>query len=331
MTKTLHTRRRSFLHPSEDGWSEDGWSRERAHRVSERKRVGVSTAKILMKIASRPANSDEATDSQTRESAHQFEPDDISELEKKDPYCYGWREIPRPLPNGNTIYERVPLTLEDILHPQVGDFRMHTEEHERFCAYLYNVLTAQVANDPTAIILHDVRVAWAHSEIKPHGPDLSVIFNVDQRQNWSTFSEIAEATKPSLIIEVTSPGTYFVDLEKKVDHYAQVSVPFYAIVDIAIRRDMPEKRLLGYQLTEDGYQSITPNANGWLWLAPVNLWLGWHGADIACYDTNGNLIEDYTAVTTARAEAEGRAAEAEERVRELEEELRRLRDNRNHQ
>ena len=111
---------------------------------------------------------------------------------------------------------------------------MHTEEHERFCAYLYNVLTAQVANDPTAIILHDVRVAWAHSEIKPHGPDLSVIFNVDQRQNWSTFSEIDESTKPSLIIEVTSPGTYFVDLESKFEHYADVGVEWYVIVDIAI-------------------------------------------------------------------------------------------------
>ena len=253
--------------------------------------------------------SEQVTDSQPRELTDKFQADDIRALKKKDPYCYGWREIPRTLSNGNTIYERVPLTLEDILHPQVGDFRMHTEEHERFCAYLYNVLTAQVANDPTAIILHDVRVAWAHSEIKPHGPDISVIFNVDQRQDWSTFSEIDGSTKPSLIIEVTSPGTYFVDLESKFEHYAEVGVEWYVIVDIAIRRDMPVKRLVGYQLTANGYEPITPNANGWLWLAPVKLWLGWDREDIACYDEAGNLKENYTDLMNARLKAEERVSQ----------------------
>ena len=273
-----------------------------------------------MKIASIPANSDEATDSQSCELAHPFESDDISDLKNKDPYCYGWREILRTLPDGTEIYERVPLTLEDLLHPEVGDFRMHTEEHERFCAYLYYVLRAQVADEPTAIVLHDLRVAWAHPGFRAHGPDISVIFNVQQWQNWGTFDEAVEGTKPSLIIEITSPGTYSVDLEKKVDHYAQVGVELYVIVDIAIRRDMPQKRVLGYRLGPDGYEQLAPNADGWLWLAPVNLWLGWHGEDIACYDTNGNFIEDYTAVTVARVEAE-------ERIRELEEDLRRLQGN----
>ena len=62
-------------------------------------------------------------------------------LDKKDPYPYGWREAIRTLPNGTEVLERTPLTLEDILHPQVGDYRMHDEEHERFCNYLYNEFT----------------------------------------------------------------------------------------------------------------------------------------------------------------------------------------------
>ena len=262
-----------------------------------------------MKIVSTPTNSEEVTDSRTPELAPKRQADNIRALNKKDPYRYGWREIPRSLPNGEKIYERVPLTLEDILHPQVGDFRMHTQEHYRFCAYLYDVLTKWVADDATAIVLCDVRVAWAHPIIRPHGPDIAVIFNVDRQQNWSTFNEVDEGTKPSLIIEVTSPGTYSVDLERKIDHYAQVGVPLYVIVDIAIRRNMPAKRLLGYQLTPDGYELLEPNAEGWLWLAPVNLWLGWHGEDIACYDANGNLIGDYNAVVDARIQAEERAAQ----------------------
>ena len=62
-----------------------------------------------MKIASTPTNSEQVTDSQPRELIDKFQADDIRALKKKDPYCYGWREIPRTLPNGETIYERVPL------------------------------------------------------------------------------------------------------------------------------------------------------------------------------------------------------------------------------
>ena len=274
-----------------------------------------------MKIASTPTNSEEVTDARTPELVEQLQSDAISNPKKKDPYRYGWREIPRILPTGEQIHEQVPLTLEDILHPQVGDFRMHTEEHYRFCAYLYDVLKKQVADDPTAIVLGDVRVAWAHSSIRPHGPDISVIFNVQQRKNWGTFNEVKEGTKPSLIIEVTSPATLSVDLEKKVDHYEQVGVAWYVIADIAIRRDMPEKRLLGYQLTRDGYAPLEPNAKGWLWVPPVKLWIGLHEGNIACYDENGVLMGDYANVVMARTQAEERAdaeaqacAEAEQRA-----------------
>ena len=282
-----------------------------------------------MKIASTPTNSEEGTDSRNPELTHKLQADAISALKKKDPYRYGWREIPRTLPNGQKIYERVPLTLEDILHPQVGDFRMQSAEHEQICTYLRALLRERLANDPTVIVLGDVLVAWASRGMRGHGPDVAIIFNVQQQRNWSTFYEENEGTKPSLIIEVTSPSTYSVDLETKVDHYAQVGVEWYVIVDIVIRRDMPEKRLLGYQLTPDGYKPLEPNGNGWLWLAPVNLWLGWHGENIACYDADGNLME----VGGRRVEeAQARAAAAEKRAdaeaqarRQLEAELRRLR------
>ena len=96
---------------------------------------------------------------------------------------------------------------------------MHSREHQRFCRYLCDVLETRVADDPTAVFLDDVRVAWAYPGIRPHGPDIWVIFNVEQQQDWSTFDEADEGTKPSLIIEITSPSTYSVDLVGKVDHY----------------------------------------------------------------------------------------------------------------
>ena len=272
-------------------------------------------------------------------------------LNKKDPYPYGWREVIRTLPNGTEVLERTPLTLEDILHPQVGDYRMHDEEHERFCNYLYNVLSARIAAEPNAVVLHDVRVAWALPNLRAHGPDISVIFDLRRHINWSTFSEGEEETKPSLIIEIVSPSTRSVDVVKKVDHYARVGVLNYIIVDRFERRGVMVRELVGYQLTPEGYEELSPNADGWLWIEPVSIWLSLEGENLVCYDEVGNLIQDYVGVSAraaeeaqarieaenhaaeeaqARIEAENHAAEeaqarieAEERIRQLEAELRR--------
>ena len=253
-------------------------------------------------------------------------------LDKKDLYPYGWREVVRSLPDGKEMVERKPLTLEDILHPQVGDYRMHSDEHERFCNYLYNVLSARLADQPDAIVLHDLRVAWAHPDFRAHGPDIAVIFNLRRRINWSTFSEAEEGTKPSLIIEIVSPSTRSVDVVTKVDHYTRVGVPNYIIVDRFERRGVMVRELVGYRLTPDGYEELSPNADGWLWLEPVNLWLGLDGEDLVCYDESGEALLNYVGMTEARAEAEARAAEeaqaraaAEERIRQLEAELQRRR------
>ena len=237
-------------------------------------------------------------------------------LDKKDPYPYGWREAIRTLPNGTEVLERTPLTLEDILHPQVGDYRMHDEEHERFCNYLYNVLSARLADRPNAMVLHDVRVAWALPDLRAHGPDISVIFDLRRRINWSTFSEAEEGTKPSLIIEIVSPSTRSTDVVKKVDHYARVGVPNYIIVDRFERRGVMVRELVGYRLTPEGYEELSPNAEGWFWIEPVNIWLNLEGENLVCYDEAGNLIPDYVGVsaraaeeTQARMEAENRATE----------------------
>ncbi len=263
----------------------------------------------------------------------------VAENIKEDRFELGWRYVPRPLPNGDYFQERVPLTLEDILHPEVGDFRLHTQDHERFCVYLYDVFKACLTGDPTAIVLHDVRVAWAEPEIKAHGPDVSVIFGVKEQRDWATFDEKEEGTKPTLIVEVTSPKTRQVDLVDKFDEYAQVGLQFYIIIDTHKHRGETVRRLLGYGLTETGYEMLIPDEQNRLWLQPLQIWLGIEDNEPRCYDQTGQPIGDYTQVSEAlaaeakaRAEAETQAAaeakaraDAEARLQALEAELRRLR------
>lgn len=251
----------------------------------------------------------------------------------------GWRDVARLGANGHIEYDRVPLTAFDVLHPKVGDFQVHSTEHKAFCVYLDNVLSAQVAHDPHAVVMHDTGVRWDDPELLWHSPDVALIYGVREIKKWGMFDVAQEGTRPSLIIEITSPETRSIDLIDKADQYERAGVAYYVIVDAYISKRHPTYELIGYELTLDGYVAIAPNERGWLWLEPAHIWIGLNGNQLECYDSQGVLFERYVEVAEARKEAEMRAEQAEERaakeslarlaveerLRALEAEVRRLR------
>ncbi|MCS7290252.1 MAG: Uma2 family endonuclease [Roseiflexus sp.] len=259
-----------------------------------------------------------------------------------DPFRYGWRYVPRPTPDDPHHVEQVPLTLEDVLHPEVGDFIVHSDRHETDRMYLTAVLRARLESSGAAIVLSDVRIAWDIPDLRPHGPDVMVIPGIRERQDWSTFDVSVEGARPALIIEITSPETRENDLERKVEHYARAGVAQYVIVDNVSRSGARQLRLLDYRLEAGAYRLHPPDAAGRVQLMIANLWLGVEGDHVVCYDERGVAFGDYATVVRQAAEAEAWArreaeraqreaqarAEAEARLRALEEELRRLRGER---
>jgi hypothetical protein len=256
-----------------------------------------------------------------------------------DPFRYGWRDVARRGADGSVRWEREPLTLLDVLHPQAGDFVVQSDAHTRRCAYLYDVMRARLAGDPTAVVLHDTLVDWGVPGLRPHAPDIAAFFGVRERQDWGIFDVRAEGARPALVIEVTSPQTATLDRSNKLEAYDVAGVPLYIIVDTVRRAGQPELRLRGHELGPTGYGALAMDDRGWLWLAPVRLWLGLQDGEVACFDAEGELLGDYQALAAALAAAEERAATAEERalaeaearaalaarLREAEAELRRLR------
>lgn len=284
-----------------------------------------------------------------RRRSHRVPPEPL----KLDRFEYGWREVPRVNEKGEEVFDRQPLTLWDVLHPEAGDFRVHTDEHEKFIVYLTNVFMSQLADVPGSLVLADTRVAWAKREIIPHSPDISVIFNVTRKDNWATFDEVKEGTRPTLIVEIISPNTRRVDIIDKKIEYAEVGVDIYVIVDAKIRRGYTQYRINGYRLVNGQYEEMLLDEQGRLWLEPVQAWLGVRNNWLVCYDAEGELIGDYVQVSkqakraekqvllaeqraaaeaqraeveAQRAEAEALArAEAERRITEMQAELERLR------
>ena len=232
-----------------------------------------------------------------------------------DPFRYGWRFVPRPTPDNPHHLEQVPLTLEDVLHPEVGDFIVHSDRHETDRMYLTAVLRARLEESGAAIVLSDVRIAWDVPDLRPHGPDVMVIPGIVERQDWSTFDVAVEGARPALIIEITSPETRENDLEIKVDHYARAGVPQYVIVDNQSRRGARRLRLLDYRLVDGVYRLHPPDAAERVYLVIADLWLGIEGDHVVCYDEHGAAFGDYATVVRRAKEAERQTRREAERAR----------------
>jgi colicin import membrane protein len=288
------------------------------------------------------------------------EPETARVLTPKKPHArdkasfrFGYRYQRKKLPNGRIDYEMVPLTLEDVLHPQFGDVHVLGDAHVHDCTYLLNVLEDRLAGDRSAKVLSDCGIYWDKPGLKHHSPDLAVIFGVKQRKKWETFHVKTEKVRPSLIVEVTSRSTRVNDVKTKVKEYAQAGVPHYVIADVHQVKKKRRITLIRYGLDGEAYQPVPLDEHGRAWLEPVGLWLGVTtdpetGDDrlVLIDPATNEEIGDYTAVRQARdaeaklkraateqaraateqAEVEARAriiAEAE--VRELKAEIRRLR------
>ena len=257
-----------------------------------------------------------------------------------DPFRLGWRYVTVRRPDGTEVSEQVPLTAEDVLFPEEGDFIVQTDYHSIDMAYLLTLFRAWLADDPDALALSDCRVDWNIPGVRPLGPDLAVFSGVGPRHGEiATFDLAAEGARPVLVIEITSPATRKNDLGIKGDFYHRAGVPLYVIADATEDPGGGRRlELIAYRYAAAGYRKVKPDARGWIPLAPLGLSLGVVRDErtdcdrLACFDAKtGEEVGDYTAVSralaaeaAARAEAEARAAEAEARIRELEEALRRL-------
>jgi len=242
-----------------------------------------------------------------------------------DLYRYGWRLVERTLPDGKIDYDRLPLTLEDLLHPQDGDVMPQNSVHDEDLLYLFGVAKKQVAGDPMALVLCDVLVDWDVPGLRHHSPDLSVIFGVRRpQQPRMSFDVAAEGARPKLLIEVVSPNYRNNDVVTKVEHYHRARVPLYVIVD----REQVEGpvKLIGYRYAPQEYEEMPLDAQGRLWLEPLDPGLGTRGHREVSYDgVTGQEIGDYAQVSQQVEQLSQGLATAEARIRELEAEMRRLR------
>jgi colicin import membrane protein len=251
--------------------------------------------------------------------------------ETEPPFHYGWRYVCR-VTNGREEWEQVPLTEEDVLHPQMDDYIVQSHMHQCICHYLYTVLRSRMKHIPGGLVLHDVGVEWGVPGIRHHAPDLAVFAGVWEPPWRGKFDLKASGGRVLLAIEVTSPSTRHLDVASPLPeartrfrHYAQVGIPLYILVDEARRASTAvPPPIFGYELTEDGYQPLLLDEQGRLWVPPVGMWLGPSGGDVVWFDADGRRIWDYDEEQEARRSEQQARLAAEARAQELERKLRQM-------
>lgn len=251
----------------------------------------------------------------------------------EDAFRYGWREHEVETPDGKRMMKRTPLTLEDVLHPQEGDYIVESYEHELHRAYVASVSRFQLRNREGVVVLSDVRTDWGHHFIRPHAPDVGIFENVFEEKEWRTFYVKDENARPLVVFEIVSRSTRVNDVYYKLLHYAEVGVPLYVIFDSQTRKGEKVWSVEAHALNASGdYEPIFADDEGRVWLEELQMYVGSLEEQIACFDIDKRRIGNYTEVAveleTTKAERDAaieRAQAAEQKSAELTAELTRLR------
>src|SRR5918996_4357028 len=78
----------------------------------------------------------------------------------EDPFRYGWRFVKETTPEGDVIERQVPLTEEDVLHPQEEDFIVNTARHDQIAGYLKFAMQSPYIERQGILVLGNQRVDW---------------------------------------------------------------------------------------------------------------------------------------------------------------------------
>ncbi len=252
-----------------------------------------------------------------------------------DPFRFGWRYVPQVGADGRKRWVQLPLSLDDVLHPQEGDHIPENTQQERDRRYLACVLEMRLAKRPRTLVLSDCLIRWGVPGLGDHSPDVSVFDGVeDVKRGRGSFSVVKERARALLAVEVVSPDKHDKqardnDVVTKVDEYYRAGVPLYLVVDQ--EREGGPRRLLGYRRGRRGYVRMRGDAQGRLRLSSLGLLVGLREGRVVCWDTEtgeeiGDLLtttEQRDAEAQARREAEAALFAAQARIRDLESQTRR--------
>jgi Uma2 family endonuclease len=264
--------------------------------------------------------------------------------EEADPFRYGWRPKYVRLVGGKVEEQRIPLTAEDLLDPQLGDVILtQGGPHATLATDLYDLVKRYFKRDDGVLVTFDRKLRWGIPGLPEPSPDVAVIRGVRDRGKAArrlTFDVQKEGVRPCLVVEVVSPQyeeTRDNDYVAKVGIYERAGIPEYLILEPTFTwRD--HILLTGYRLGPEGhYRPIEPDGQGRLLSETTGLLFGEDedGSVLLIYAETGEHLRKPTqleadevaakkpaALEAKRATREAKRATREAKARKIAEEAR---------
>src|SRR4051794_16688819 len=147
----------------------------------------------------------------TKEKAMQPQTPEQGEQPPKDQFRFGYRLVKHSQPDGSITYEQVPLTIEDVLHPEPDDVIPVRPIHAIDCRYLVSVFrvraAAELSSQPIVYVSDDPLVDWGVPGQRNTSPDVGVFVGLLQEvePEAGTFDLQASGGRCLLVVEVVSP------------------------------------------------------------------------------------------------------------------------------
>ncbi|MBW8874177.1 MAG: Uma2 family endonuclease [Acidobacteria bacterium] len=239
--------------------------------------------------------------------------------EEADPFRYGWRPRYVRLPGGKVEEQRIPLTAEDLLDPQLGDVILEGDPHAKLSSFLYVLLVVLFEKDAGVLVTHDVKMLWGIPGLKEPAPDIAVIRGARAKDEVrECFDVVQQGVRPCLLIEVVSPKYEEVrrnDYVRKKEIYERAGIPEYLIVEQYQVPGGPIRQWTGYRLGFDGrYQRIESDGEGRLLSETTGLLFGIDEdrSFLVINARTGERLLNQSQLSSARNAAEERAAQEAE-------------------
>ena len=239
------------------------------------------------------------------------------EQPSEERFPFGYRMQPRTLPDGSVEFDAVPLTVEDVLHPEPDDVIPVRPAHAIDCRYLVGVFrvraAAELSSQPIVYVSDDHLVDWGVPNQRDTSPDVAVFVGLKEPVplEAGTFHLKASGGRCLLVVEVVSPDSRREnDVVHKVREYHQAGVPLYVIVDQEKEGGPRQVRALRHR--RGGYEELPVDERGFL-LDALQLRLGLKDGRVVCLDARtGRELGDYCRVSRELEEADRRIAEQEQ-------------------
>ncbi len=234
---------------------------------------------------------------------------------KKEKPFYGWRYLKVIRPDGTEDLEQVPLTLEDVLHPQEGDHIPQNFVHQIDQRYLSNVCDARESRLEHGLVLTDCIIDWGVTGLANHCPDISAFEKLKKRppKSFGIFRVRTFGGRCVLGVEIVSPDTRRNDVKHKLVEYHQAKVKLYVIIDQ--KKENGPRELRAYRYKAAGYEKVELDRRGRVLVKHLGIRIGLENNRVVCFDAETDQeLGDYAQIEQVFIQSEQARVAAEKQA-----------------